>query len=69
MNKDMKMDKLAYTIDEAVEEGAGSRTVLYEALNAGKLKAKKRGKRTIILAPDLIQYLKDLPDFPGEVVA
>lgn len=57
------MEKLAYTIDEAVDQGAGSRTIVYEAINAGTLKAKKRGKRTIILADDLTQYLKSLPDF------
>ena len=55
--------KLAYTIPEAVDEGAGSRTVVYEAIKAGTLKAKKRGKNTIILADDLIEYLKALPDF------
>ena len=57
------MEKLAYTIDEAVDQGAGSRTIVYEAINAGTLKAKKRGKRTVILADDLTQYLKSLPDF------
>ena len=60
------MDKLAYTINEAVEAGAGSRTVVYEAIKAGTLKAKKRGKRTIVLATDLIQYLDALPDCPIE---
>lgn len=63
------MEKLAYTIDEAVDQGAGSRTIVYEAINAGTLKAKKRGKRTIILADDLTQYLKSLPDFPGRAAA
>ena len=63
------MQKLAYTIPEAVEEGAGSRTVVYEAIAAGKLKAKKRGKRTIILAPDLVQYLQSLPDFLDQATA
>ena len=63
------MEKLAYTIEEAVGEGAGSRTIIYEAINAGKLKAKKRGKRTIILANDLIEYLEALPDFPNQAVA
>ena len=63
------MSKLAYTIAEAVDEGAGSRTVVYEAINAGKLKAKKRGKRTIILAADLTQYLESLPVFPGQATA
>ena len=63
------MDKLAYTINETVDQGAGSRTIVYEAINAGTLKAKKRGKRTIILAADLIQYLESLPDFPGRIAA
>ena len=57
------MSKLAYTIPEAVKEGAGSRTVVYEAIKAGTLKAKKRGKNTIILADDLIEYLEALPEF------
>lgn len=63
------MSKLAYTIDQAVDQGAGSRTIVYEAINAGTLKAKKRGKRTIILADDLIAYLEALPDFPNRAVA
>ena len=57
------MDKLAYTIDEAIEAGAGCRTKIYEAIRGGDLKARKRGKRTIILAPDLTQYLESLPDY------
>ncbi len=61
--------KLAYTIPEAVETGAGGRTAIYEAINAGMLKAKKRGKRTIILATDLDEYLKNLPDFRTEEAA
>ncbi len=63
------MEKLAYSIREVVEAGGGSRTVIYEATNAGTLKAKKRGKRTIILAPDLLHYLESLPDFPGQAAA
>ena len=63
------MAKLAYTIPEAVEAGAGGRTKIYEAINAGTLKAKKRGKRTVILAADLAQYLESLPDFPSRAAA
>ena len=57
------MDKLAYTIQELSEEGGGSRTKIYEAINAGALKAKKRGKRTIILADDARDYLDSLPNY------
>ncbi len=63
------MEKLAYTIAEAVDQGAGSRTVVYEAINAGTLKAKKRGKRTVILAADLAGYLESLPDFHEQAAA
>ncbi len=63
------MEKMAFTIPEAVEAGGGSRSVIYEALNAGTLKAKKRGKRTIILATDLAEYLKALPNFNEQAAA
>ena len=59
----MEMELLAYTIDEAVKAGAGSRTKVYEAINAGTLKARKRGKRTIILRDDFQRYLDELPEY------
>ncbi len=57
------MVKLAYTIPEVVEAGGGGRTAIYEAIKSGALKARKRGKRSVILAADLAQYLENLPDF------
>lgn len=60
-------DKLAYHVDEAVEAGAGSRSEIYEALRAGTLCAKKRGRRTIILRDELARYLDTLPDYISEV--
>ncbi len=63
------MEKMAFTIPEAVEAGAGSRSVIYENINAGTLRAKKRGKRTVILAADLAQYLESLPDFHEQAAA
>lgn len=55
--------KLAFHIDEARAAGAGSRSEIYEALRRGDLKAKKRGRRTVILRDDLAQYLASLPDY------
>ena len=63
------MEKLAYTIKEVVEGGGGSRTVVYEAIKSGKLKARKRGRSTIILAPDFAEYLENLPDFHDQAAA
>ena len=56
-------DKLAYHINDAVGAGAGSRSEIYEALRRGDLKAKKRGRRTVILREDLAAYLAGLPDY------
>jgi len=63
------MEKMAYSIREAVEAGAGSRTVIYENIKSGALKARKRGRSTIILAPDAARYLENLPAFPGQEAA
>ena len=61
------MDKLAYTINEAVEAGAGSRSTIYENSKNGSLRARKRGRSTIILAADLTEYLESLPNFHDQV--
>jgi hypothetical protein len=58
---ELPQDKLAYHIGEATEAGAGSRSEIYEALRDGSLKARKRGRRTVILRDDLAAYLASLP--------
>ena len=62
-------NKLAFHIDEARDAGAGSRSEIYEALRRGDLKAKKRGRRTVILRDDLADYLAGLPDYSAHAVA
>ena len=63
------MEKMAFTIPEAVKAGAGSRSVIYEAIKNGTLKARKRGRRTVILTADLARYLESLPDFHDQEAA
>ena len=63
------MEKLAFTILEMSKAGGGSRTVLYQAIKSGALKAKKRGRSTIVLAPDFAEYLENLPDFHDQAAA
>lgn len=55
--------RLAYSIDGLAEaiEGAG-RSKIYEEIRLGRLKAKKLGSRTIVLAQDAKAYLSQLPD-------
>jgi excisionase family DNA binding protein len=52
---------LAYSIAEACSAACAGRTVLYEAIRSGALRAVKRGRRTIVLADDLRHYLENLP--------
>jgi excisionase family DNA binding protein len=58
---EIAMTQLAYSILEACEAARVGRTNLYEALRSGQLRAVKRGKRTLILADDLREWLESLP--------
>jgi excisionase family DNA binding protein len=57
----MDEDRMVVTVEEGAYLAGVSRSVLYEVIKAGKLKARKIGRRTIILRSDLQQWLKTLP--------
>jgi hypothetical protein len=54
--------KLAHTIPGAVWASGSSRSALYDAIAQGRLRAKKFGRRTLILDADLRRFLRSLPD-------
>jgi excisionase family DNA binding protein len=59
------MTQISLSIEEArIATGIG-RTKLYAAINAGRLKARKFGKRTIILHDDLNAFLASLDNYPA----
>lgn len=58
---------LTYSIEEARKVTGVGRTVLYEEIKAGRLRAVKRGRRTLILTEDLQRWLKALPPICKEV--
>ena len=53
--------KVAYSIDDLVKIGVGSRSHIYEEIRSGRLIARKQAARTIVLATDLDTYLQALP--------
>jgi excisionase family DNA binding protein len=55
--------QLAYNISEAGQTSKTGRTAIYDAIRSGELRAVKRGRRTLILADDLRQWLESLPVF------
>ena len=52
---------IAYTIAEACAVARAGRTALYEAIRSGDLVARKRGRKTIIIAEDLRRWIEQLP--------
>ena len=55
--------KIAHTIPEAVAASGVSRSAIYLALKNGHLRARKRGKRTIIEDVELRRFVTNLPAF------
>jgi excisionase family DNA binding protein len=53
---------LAYTLRQACTVSGIGRTTIYAEIKCGRLKARKIGRRTVILAEDLTDYLRQLPD-------
>lgn len=57
---------IALDIDSAAAESGSCRTVIYNAIREGKLRARKHGRRTLILREDLEDYLRKLPVYSPE---
>jgi excisionase family DNA binding protein len=53
----------ALSIEETRAVTGIGRTKLYEAINSGELRARKLGKRTLILQSDLESFLSKLEDY------
>lgn len=57
----MNNSALAYSVRDACLIACTGRTSVYEAIRTGKLRAVKRGRRTLILEEDLRHWLQNLP--------
>lgn len=53
---------LAHTIEDAARITTCGRTSIYQAIKDGALKARKFGRRTLILDTDLRAWLAALPE-------
>jgi hypothetical protein len=53
--------QLAYTISDVEKRACIGRTLIYSEIASGRLKARKIGRRTVILNADLLTWLKALP--------
>lgn len=62
MNADMlEFQREGLSVLEACRVAGIGRTKIYEAISNGSLKARKFGKRTLVLRADLQAFLASLP--------
>jgi hypothetical protein len=54
-------DKLAFTIDEAVQSSSLGQTSIYQAIKEKRLIMRKYGSRSVITRGDLVAFLNGLP--------
>jgi excisionase family DNA binding protein len=52
---------LAHSIADAANISSIGRTMIYDLIAAGDLRARKVGSKTLILHEDLLAFLRDLP--------
>jgi excisionase family DNA binding protein len=55
-----------YSIIDVINATRMGRTKIYQLINNGKLKAKKVGKRTVILENDLRDFLEKLQNYSSQ---
>lgn len=59
--------KLSFTIEQAVKATGIGRTAIFAAIKSGRLTARKNGRRTLIAAADLKQFVANLPKATRDV--
>ena len=65
-HKDNQTDTpLGHSINAAAIRAGVGRSTVYAAINAGALRARKAGRRTLILDADLKTWLDSLPAYVG----
>jgi hypothetical protein len=62
MDEGNKPAKQAYELRELTALGYGSHAYLYLEMGRGRLRAVKRGRRTIVLDKDLKKWRSEFPD-------
>lgn len=60
------MTQLSLSIEETAAATGLGKTKLYQFITSGELKARKVGKRTIILKADLEDFLNNLQSYVPE---
>ena len=56
----MGMDKLLYSINEAIQMLSVGRSVVYELIADGKIRVVKIGRRTLITRDELERFVQSL---------
>lgn len=64
--QDRMPSKGAFTVEEFLAWAAIARSKFYQEVNAGRIRMRKIGRKSVITFPDAMEWLSSLPEF-GEV--
>ena len=60
-------DRLAYDTDQLREKAGVGKTTIFAEMRAGRLKARRLGRKLIFLHDDAMAWLNGLPERPANV--
>jgi len=62
MKKKESVQKIAFTVEEFCTSVGIGRTKFYEEIKAGRIQAKKAGRKTLVPIAEAVAYVDRLPD-------
>ena len=62
-----EVERLAYDTDQLRDKAGVGKTTIFAEIRAGRLKARRLGRKLLFRHDDVMAWLNDLPERPADV--